>query len=166
MADAFIKCCCFSPNGRLIAVASHGIAYVWDIANSDPHLIETFAGHTEDITSLIFSSPSSLISTSKDQSVKFWKICSSSKDPLKVDPESTLLTSADIRSITLQAKDGIIMTSDSGGVVKTWDILTGICKASFQTPIKYPKGGDVQLINNKLIFGVHAYGKITIWDVE
>ena len=57
--------CCFSPDGRLVAVVVNGIAYIWDITSSEPHLIETFAGHTKHITSLIFSSPSSLISASQ-----------------------------------------------------------------------------------------------------
>ena len=68
------KHCCFSPNGKHIAVATESTAYIWDIASSEPHLIETFIGHIHDITSLAFPSPSSLISASYDKSVKFWQI--------------------------------------------------------------------------------------------
>jgi len=159
--NKFLRYCCFSPDGRLIAVTSGYTAYVWDITSSTPNLIETF---TSEITSLVFSSPSSLISASVDGSIKFWKIGSSSKDPLKA-PKSTLPTSANIGSITLQAKDGIIITSDSDGVVKTWDILTGLCKASFQTPAKGNCARDAQLINGKLIFCWFA-SKIDPWDSE
>ena len=66
--------CCFSPNGRFIAAAAGSTAYVWDITSPGHHLVETFVGHTSNIMSLVFSSPSSLISASTDQSVKFWKI--------------------------------------------------------------------------------------------
>jgi WD40 repeat protein len=41
--------CCFSPDGRLIAVSAGRIAHVWDITGSEPHLIETFIGHTDQI---------------------------------------------------------------------------------------------------------------------
>ena len=51
------KHCCFSPDGRLVAVSCGPIAYVWNIANSVPHLVSRFTGHTDAITSLIFSSP-------------------------------------------------------------------------------------------------------------
>jgi len=163
--NKFLRYCCFSPDSRLIAAASYHTAYVWDITSSPPNLIETFTGHTSEITSLVFSSPSSLISASKDKSIKFWQIGPSSKDPLEA-PKSTSLTSADIESITLQAKDGIIITSDSDGVVRTWDILTGLCKASFQTPAKGPSKRDAQLINGKLIFSWGADEKINIWDTE
>jgi len=154
---------CFSPDGRLIAVATDDIAYVWDITSSDPYLIETLIGHTEDITSLTFSSPSSLISASRDCSIKFWQISSSSEHPPVADPEPAFQSR--IKSITLQAKDGIIITSESSGIVRTWDILTGYCKASFQTPAKNFHDADAQLINGKLIFGWCANLKIYIWDV-
>ena len=157
-------CYCFSPSGKHIAVTTESTAYIWDIASSEPHIIETFIGHTDRITFLAFSSPSSLISASYDKSVKFWQI--GAPGSVSADPKSTFLTSTIIESITLQGKDGIIITSDPDGVVRTWDILTGLCKASFQTPAKAFDKRDVQLINNKLIFVWHAGGKINIWDTE
>jgi len=158
-------CCCFSPDSRLIAAAAYRIVHVWDITSSTPNLIEMFTGHNIEITSLVFSSPSSLFSASADGSIKFWKIGSSSKDPLEA-PKTPLLTSIDTRSTTLQAKDGIIITSDFDGVVRTWDILTGLCKASFQTPVRGYDQRDAQLINGKLIFCWNANKKINIWDAE
>jgi WD40 repeat protein len=62
--DDDIQYCCFSPDGRLIAAAAGRAIHVWDITNSDPYPIETLVGHTDDITSLVFSSPFSLISAS------------------------------------------------------------------------------------------------------
>jgi WD40 repeat protein len=121
-------CCCFSPNGKVIAAAVGDTAYIWDITTSGPYPIETFTGHTDTITSLTFSSSSSLISASRDQSVKFWQVGTFSMDPVACNPKSTL---APIRSITLQTKDGIAISSDSDGVVKTWDLSAGHCKASY-----------------------------------
>ena len=79
--------CCFSPDGRLVAVAAGSTAYIWDITGLVPHLSDTFIGHTEDITSLVFSFPSSLISASQDQSVKFWRISASSASVGSHHPE-------------------------------------------------------------------------------
>jgi WD40 repeat protein len=72
-----------------IAVSAERIAHVWDITGSEPHLIETFTGHTDIITSLAFSSSSSLISASVDQSVKFWKIGAMPTDLVGTDSKST-----------------------------------------------------------------------------
>ena len=166
VADSKIYRCCFSPDGRLIAAAAGQTAYVWDTTSSHPHPIKTFVGHTDYITSLAFSSPSSLVSSSNDKSVKFWEICTLQADQDVADPESTSLTSAQIMSITLQAESGIAISSDSDGVVRTWDISTGLCKASFQSPAKGAKWRDVRLINSRLIFVWDVDERIHILDVE
>ena len=158
--------CCFSPDGRLVAVSARRIAHVWDITSSEPHLLETFVGHTDYIESLAWSSPSSLISASVDQSVKFWKIGAKSTDLVGTDLKCLSITPITIMSITLQAKDGIYITSDSDGVVRTHDIFTGLCKASFQTPAKGDDKRDTQLLNGRLVLVWHTDGKIKIWDVE
>ena len=166
MANCNTSFCCFSPDGRLVAVAAGDTAYIWDITGSDPHLVETLIGHTSSITSLVFSSPSSLVSASYDRSVKFWQIGISSTDPVETDPKSTPLNSTPIKSITLQAKDGVAILSDLDGVVRIWDISTGICKISFRTPAKASSHRDARLIDGKLIFVWHADERIYIWDLE
>jgi WD40 repeat protein len=158
--------CCFSPNGRLVAVAAGSTAYVWDITGSDPYLIGTFIGHTKNITSLTFSS-SSLISASWDKSVKFWQIGSSSIDLATSDPKSTPLTSAPIQSVSLQAENGIAISSDLDGVVKTWDLSTSLCKASFQTPAKGKTLRDVRMVVGRLIVVWNENStQIGIWDTK
>jgi len=160
------KYCCLSPDGRLVAIAGGNTAYVWDITSSNPHLVETFIGHSAIITSLAFSSPTTLISASRDRSVKFWQIGAPSMVPAVIGPESAPLTSAPIKSITLQAEDGITITSDSDGIVKIWDISTGLCKTSLQTPAKGSNYRDVQLTNGRLIICWSIQPNIHIWDAE
>ena len=156
--------CTLSPDGRLVAVAAGRTTYCWNITGSEPQLVETFIGHTDNITSLVFSSPTTLISASFDKSVRFWQIGAQLIDQIIIDHKSTPLHSAPIMSITLHSKDGIFITSDSNGMVNTWDISTGIHKASFQTPAKGCKR-DVQLINERLILVWHADRKDHVWDV-
>jgi WD40 repeat protein len=156
--------CFFSPDSRLVAVAAGRIVYCWNVTNSKPQLVETFIGHTSHITSLVFSSPTTLISAARDSSVKFWQIGAQSTGPAIIDPRSTPLHSAPIMSLTLQAEDGIVITSDSDGIVSTWDVSTGFHKASFQTPVKQSKR-DVRLINKRLILVYHTDSKICVWDV-
>ena len=158
--------CCFSPDARLIAITIGRIAHVWNITGSEPHLIETFIGHTDHIESLVWSSSSSLISASTDQSVKFWKIGAKPTNLVGTDSESISIAPVTIISIALQAKDGIYITSDSDGMVRTYDSFTGLCKASFQTPAKGDDKRDIQLINGRLVLAWHTDGKIKIWDVE
>ena len=160
--------CCFSPNGSLVAAAAGSTAYVWNITNLDPHLIETFVGHTSKITSLTFSSY--LISTSVDQSVKFWPIDALLTDPVISDQTPTPSTSAPIISTGLQARDGIALSIDLAGVVKIWNIFTGHCNGSFQTPAKGLLLGDAQLVDSGLVIvwfktlGLFGERKVYIWN--
>ena len=154
---------CFSPDGRIAAAGIRRIAYVWNITGPEPHIVDTFIEHSTDIMALAFSSPSSLISGSIDGSIKFWKI---GAHPVGTDPKSISLTQVTIMSITLQAEHNIYITSDSDGVVKTWDIFTGICKTSFQTPAKGANRRDIQQVNGRLVVAWEVGDKIKIWDVE
>ena len=161
-----LRCCCFSPDGKFVAGSIGNIIYIWNISSSVPCLVKTLTGHTSDISSLIFSS--SLISSSIDKSVKFWQIGPLPVDPVTTDSESTPLVSAKIMSISLQVTNGIAISSDDAGVVKTWDISTGLCEASFQTPAVGYYYGDTWLIEDRLIFAwlKHEDGKIHVWDLE
>ena len=163
------KCCCFSPDGRLVAVAAtNNTAYVWDITSPDSHLVGTFVGHTEDIFSLVFSSPSSLISVSHDKSVRFWHIGTLSTDSIITDLESTPLLSSTILSVGLQTRTGIAVSSDEEGVVRTWDISTGLCKESFQTPAVDNTWRDARLIDDRLVVVWHNDGdeQIYVWETN
>ena len=159
--------CCFSPDGRFIAAGAGSTIYLWDITGPDPCLIQTLI-HTDDITSFVFSSSLTLISASKDTSFKFWQIGTSSAHLAAPGTGSTPLTSAPIKSVSLQAKDGLAFSIDSEGVVKTWDILTGNCKESYKTPAEDISCGDMQLIDNRLVvIWCEGSGQdIHVWDAE
>ena len=166
VADSF-WCCCFSPSGLVAGAAGHNV-YVWDITGPDPNLIETHIGHTSFITSLAYSSY--LVSASDDKTIKFWQTSASSPANLTMSGVKSIpLTPAPIKSIGLQVKDGIAISSDSAGVVRIWDISTGLPKATFKTPATGKR--DVQLVNDKLImvwydWRIGAPGKTHVWDVE
>ena len=164
--DDDVHQCSFSPDKKLVAVAADKTAYCWDVTTSGPQLVDTFVGHTKRITSLIFSSSTTLISASEDSLVKFWQIGVQSTHPPRSDLKPTSLHSAPIMSVTVQSKEGIAITNDSEGVVKSWDISTGVCKTSSQTPAKSSHQKDTQLVNGKVVFVWYTYYKIHVWDTE
>ena len=160
IASTILCPCCFSPNGRLVAVAANYDVCVWDITGSDPCLVEIFTGHTNNITSLAFSSPSTLISASEDYSLKFWQIGISSTSPV-VNQSTISHTPAPItKSAALQIK-GVIIPSGLEGSAKTWGISTSLSKVSLQTTDR-----DTQQRDSRLVFVWHANEKINIWDAE
>ena len=162
--------CCFSPDGKLIACASGHTIYLWDITGPVPHLIKTLVGHTDPIISLIFPTLT-LISASVDKSVKFWEIGASLTNPVAPHTESASLTSSPIRVVSLQARDGLAFSVDLAGVVRTWSILTGLCKESFETQAKDIVTGDIQLIGGRLVivgskFRPGQGWMVHVWDAK
>ena len=143
-----INSCCLSPDNRLVAAVARRKIYIWDIS-TNPRLVETFVSHMDFIASTFSSS--SLVSASKDKSVKFWQVGASLADQAATNPEPISLVSAPIVSISLQARDGIAVSINSKGVVRTWDLSTGLSKASFQTPAKVVGWGNARLIDDGLI---------------
>jgi len=168
LANKILSYCCFSPSGRFIAASAGHTIYLWDITGPDPHLVKTLIGHIGPITSLVFSSPLTLISASSDRSIKFWQISASSADKITSNTEPILPTSASIRSVSIQSTDGLAFSIDSAGVVRTWDILTGLCKEPFKTEAKNITCADMQLISGRLIvvWQESLSGKIHVWDAE
>jgi len=159
-----VEHCCFIPNGKFIAGASGNTIYIWDITSSNPHPIKTMVGHTGEITSIAFSP--TLISSSLDKSIKFWPINILPTIPLVDNSEYKLLTSTPIMSVSVQAKDHIAISSDEAGVVRTWDISTGICRASIQTLAGPLSQRGARLIDGRLLFVWCTPKKIYIWDTE
>ena len=160
-----INRCCFSLDGRLVAFATRETIYVWDIAGSDPHLAKTFVDHTSYITSFAFSSNLILISTTHDRSVRFWQIGALSTDQVATNPRPTPLVSTPIKSVGLQARDGIAISLDSAGLVRTWDLSTGLCESFLQTPAEDVFLGDARVIGGRLVVAWCDGGrKIHIWD--
>jgi len=168
LANKYLIHCCFSPDGRFIAASAGHTIYLWDITGPNPHLVKTLIRHIGDSATLVFSSSLTLISASVGGSVKFWQISPSSVDPVASETKSIPPTSASIGSVSLQSKNGLAFSIDSAGVVRTWDILTGLCKESFKTEAENVTCGDIQLINSRLIIVWRESGRreIHIWDAE
>ena len=158
-----LKCWCISPNGKYVACGADVTIFVWDITGSDPHLINTFIGHTDRITCVSFSS--SLISSSMDKSIKFWQIGPIPTEPVATNRKPSNTSSPPI-TISLQAKDNVAILVDEAGVVRTWDLSTGLCKASFSTKATPNSVRDVQLIGDRTIFVWSTTKKMHIWDTK
>jgi len=144
-----LRCCCFSPITKIVAGCAGHTIYIWDITSPGPHLVKTLIGHIKDIRSIAFSS--SLISTSWDQSIKFWQIGTLPMDPVTTNPESTPLISGSIMFVSLQTADEIAISINKGGVLRVWDILTGLCKTSFHCPVDHYSINNMWPVDNRLI---------------
>ena len=160
MSDHLTQCC-FSPDGRFVVCAAIATILVWDITIPGARLVGRLVGHTDLIRFLAFSS-SSLISGSDDRTVKFWQTSSFLAGSTTTDQTDAQIP---IRSVRLFAEDGIVVTSHSDGVVKTWDLTTGRLKSSFSTPAQGAR--DTHLTGDTLIvvWWTKEEREYHIWDV-
>jgi len=156
--------CCFSPDGTFIAGGGNRNICIWDIASLDPRPTETLVGHSEHVTSLAWSS--SLISSSHDKSIKLWKVGVLPTDRVVTYSDGVRRGTAQIKSVSLQANNGIAVSCDSAGVVRTWEVSTGLCKTSFRTPARGVEWGEAWLIDGRLIFCWCSAKDIYLWDTE
>ena len=154
--------CCFSPTGKLLAGSTFDAICIWDLTSSIPCLVETKQIQYADFRSIVFSS--SYIVSCRVGSIHFWPIDTWSLDSDEADSESIQPTGASIMSITLQIKEGIAILTDTTGVVRILDILTGLFKSSFCTKAGPKSLRDTRLINDKLIFVWCTIRKIHIWN--
>ena len=154
--------CCISPDGRFVACKVDTIIYVWDITVPGPRLV----GHLEHSDSIIFLAfPSSLVSGSYDGTVKFWQTSSFLAGSLTTDRIPGPRRSTTIESVNLFAENGVIVTSDSSGVVKTWDLTTGELKSSFSTPAKGERGTHMADGTLTIVWRADEEKECHIWDV-
>ena len=166
VGDDNTRCCCFSPDGRLVAVAAGSIIYIWNVTSPDPHLVRTFIGHTNKVNSIVFSSPSTLISASLDKSIKFWQVYTSLVEPVLTSPEPTPITLPLVSSISLQVRHGIAISSNAAGIVEIQDIPTSLHGIPAQSLIKDFKYMDTKLVNSRLIFVWYVGEMLNVWNAE
>ena len=156
--------CCFSPDGRFVACSGEKAIYVWDTTVRGGQLVQKLFGHSKTVTFVAFSS--SLVSGSSDQSVKFWQsggfLAESATTGGMVAPSPG---SGSVRSLKLFAEDSIIVTSDEFGVVKTWDLMTGICKSSLSTPAEGPRDTHLEGDTLIIVWRSSRQKNYHIWDV-
>ena len=165
VGDDYPTDCCFSPDGRLVAVATDNIIHIWDITSSAPHLVRTLTGHVHKVVSIIFSSPSTLISASGDKSVKFWDVYTLSPKPAMSGLESPIALPL-VSSISLQVREGVAISSSVAGEIKTWDVSTSLHGIPTQTSTKDSRYGGTKQANSRLIFVWYLSEMLHVWNAE
>ena len=166
------SCCCFSPSGEFIAGVTNATVYVWNITStySSAFLTGTFTPYNSKIFSLSYSS--SLISAYSDNTIRFWQTSDNPPNQIVVHQESAELTNqTEIIYITIQKKDLIAISLDVTGVIKVWDLLTGLCEAFVKVPVPGKQVMKVEFVKRILLITLHEHQTLNdqekiVWDIE
>ena len=155
--------CCFSPNSKLLASSNFGDVHIWDLINPDPCIIETIKTH--DHNTIAFSS--SHIFICSNGLIRFYPINNSATTnpkPTQFTLAPHMLHPSSYMSITVQGKEHVAILTDLAGIVRTWDISTGICKSSFHTKAGPISLRDTWSIDGRLIFVWCTHQEVHIWN--
>ena len=136
----------------MAAVAGTTI-YIWNVvgAPQSSYLVPAAAFVPDDdkISSLLYSS--SLISAHRDKKIRFWQVDYHPPDPTVMSAKSAVAGDlVKITCITLQTKEGVAISVDSAGMVKLWDLATGIPKVLLQAFRTAAFAGAARLIDGIL----------------
>ncbi len=109
----------FSCDSKILAFNLGGIIKLWDVVTMQE--IQTFKGHTELITSLSFSSDSTIMaSASWDNTIKLWDL--RSREELKTLKGH----SYKVNSIAFSPDNKILASGSDDKTIKFWEVSTGI----------------------------------------
>jgi WD40 repeat protein len=110
----------FHPNGRLIAGGDGKLIKLWDVQTGE--LIQTFAGHTNTVTSLLFDSEGDMLISggdSVDSTIRIWSVDTAKCIQVLEGHE------ASVRAIALTPDRQTLVSSSTDGTIRQWDLETG-----------------------------------------
>ncbi|MBX3732266.1 MAG: WD40 repeat domain-containing protein [Verrucomicrobiae bacterium] len=149
----------FSPDHRLLVVASHGNLVAWDLATREP--VREFTGHGGEIHRILFSPDGrQLLSASSDNSVRIWSVETGSELRSLRTPGSPITEAAISPDGRLLATVDSFLTNS----VKIWDVETGTQLRALPTT-NWPAQRCLFLPQDGLVI-TGADRSVLLWDPE
>lgn len=113
-----VLCSAFNPDGTLFATGeSSGSIHLWSM---DLKQTMRLNGHGDWVRSLIFNSDgSTLVSTSSDQTIKFWDVATGTCTQTLMDHTNRVYSAA------ISSDDRMLATCGADCTIKIWDFATG-----------------------------------------
>ncbi|EIM21818.1 WD40 repeat-like protein [Wallemia mellicola CBS 633.66] len=110
-----------SPDKRFLAAAGYSSVKLYDINSNDPNPIQSFNGHTSNITAVVFQAEGKWIATgSEDGTVKIWDTRTSHVQRAFEHPSP-------VNDVVIHPNQGEIVSCDQAGSVKVWDLGENTC---------------------------------------
>ncbi|XP_075068181.1 WD repeat-containing protein 37 isoform X1 [Mixophyes fleayi] len=115
--DQELTHCCTHPTQRLVVTASRDTTFrLWDFRDPSIHSVNVFQGHTDTVTSAVFTVGDNVVSGSDDRTVKVWDL-KNMRSPI-----ATIRTDSAVNRISVSVSQRIIALPHDNRQVRLFDM--------------------------------------------
>ncbi|XP_072569928.1 WD repeat-containing protein 37 isoform X1 [Paramormyrops kingsleyae] len=115
--DQELTHCCTHPTQRLVVTSSRDTTFrLWDFRDPSIHSVNVFQGHTDTVTSAVFTVGDNVVSGSDDRTVKVWDL-KNMRSPI-----ATIRTDSAVNRISVSVSQRIIALPHDNRQVRLFDM--------------------------------------------
>nr|XP_061835094.1 WD repeat-containing protein 37 isoform X2 [Nerophis lumbriciformis] len=115
--DQELTHCCTHPTQRLVVTSSRDTTFrLWDFRDPSIHSVNVFQGHTDTVTSAVFTVGDNVVSGSDDRTVKVWDL-KNMRSPI-----ATIRTDSAVNRISVSVSQKIIALPHDNRQVRLFDM--------------------------------------------
>ncbi|XP_061569810.1 WD repeat-containing protein 37-like isoform X1 [Cololabis saira] len=115
--DQELTHCCTHPTQRLVVTSSRDTTFrLWDFRDPSIHSVNVFQGHTDTVTSAVFTVGDNVVSGSDDRTVKVWDL-KNMRSPI-----ATIRTDSAVNRVSVSANQRIIALPHDNRQVRLFDM--------------------------------------------
>ncbi|CAL8369309.1 unnamed protein product [Boreogadus saida] len=115
--DQELTHCCTHPSQRLVVTSSRDTTFrLWDFRDPAIHSVNVFQGHTDTVTSAVFTAGDNVVSGSDDRTVKVWDL-KNMRSPI-----ATIRTDSAVNRISVSVNQRVIALPHDNRQVRLFDM--------------------------------------------
>uniref|UniRef100_A0A672H952 WD repeat-containing protein 37 n=1 Tax=Salarias fasciatus TaxID=181472 RepID=A0A672H952_SALFA len=115
--DQELTHCCTHPTQRLVVTSSRDTTFrLWDFRDPSIHSVNVFQGHTDTVTSAVFTVGDNVVSGSDDRTVKVWDL-KNMRSPI-----ATIRTDSAVNRISVSTNHKVIALPHDNRQVRLFDM--------------------------------------------